>query len=100
VLDIGPDDPGGRLGTERPLLALLRARGEPEELLLDDVGDLADPPFEDRGLLEQRRLDRLVTVALGQVGGDAPEPEEARRVLGEQVARAAGGSIAGHRGTV
>ena len=58
VLDIGPDDAGRRLRAERPCLAFLGPRREPEELLLDDVGDLADAALEDVGLLEQRRLDR------------------------------------------
>ena len=73
--------PGGRLRAERPRLALLGPRREPEQLLLDDVGDLADAALEDRGLLEQRRLDRLVAVALGEVGGDPLEPRE-RGALG------------------
>ena len=63
VLDVGPDDPGGRFGTERPGLALVGPRGEPEELLLDDVGRVADAALEDGRLLEERRLDRPVAVA-------------------------------------
>ena len=71
VLDVGTDDARGGLRAQCPRLRLLRARREPEQLLLDDVGDLADPALEDRRLLEQRRLDRPVAVAGGEVGGDA-----------------------------
>ena len=65
--------PGRRLRAERPRFALLGPRREPEELLLDDVGDLADAALEDVGLLEHRRLDLAVAVARGEVGGEALE---------------------------
>src|SRR5439155_19632765 len=74
VLDVGTNDPRGRLGPERPALAVLLARREQEQLLFDDVGDLAEPAFEHRGLLEQRRLDRAVAVPRGELAGDAIEP--------------------------
>jgi hypothetical protein len=97
VLDVRPDDPGGRLRAERPGLAVLGPRREPEQLLLDDVGDRADAALEDRDLLEHRRLDRPVAVARGQVGPDPLEPDE-RGSLGRQdVARASWGAEGGHR---
>ncbi len=67
VLDVGPDDPGGRLGSERPRLGLVGSGSEPEELLLDGVGGLAEPALEDRGLLEHRRLDLAVAVSTGEL---------------------------------
>ena len=69
---------------------------EPEELLLDDVGDLADAALEDRDLLEQRRLDAPVAVAGRKVGGQALE-RGVRRV-GRQIARAARCAEGGHAG--
>ena len=53
VLHVRPDDAGGRFGSEGPGLGFLAARDDPEELLLDDVGDLADAALEERDLLEQ-----------------------------------------------
>ena len=97
MLDVCPDDPGGRLWPERPRLALLGPRREPEELLLDDVGDLAHAALEHGGLLEQRRLDRPVAVPCGQIGGDRLEPDHRGPLGGEDVARPARGSKSGHR---
>ena len=97
VLDVGADDAGGRLRAERPRLALLGPRREPEELLLDDVGDLADAALEDVGQLEQRRLDPAVAVARGEVGGQALEPRPGRGLGRQQVARPARRSEGGHR---
>ena len=97
MLDVGADDAGGRLGTERPGLAVLGPRREPEELLLDDVGDLADAALEDVGLLEQRRLDPPVAVARGEVGGEPLEARPGRRLGRQQVAGPARGSEGRHR---
>ncbi len=97
VLDVGADDAGGRLRPERPRLAVLGPRREPEQLLLDDVGDLADPALEDVGLLEQRRLDALVAVARREVGGQPFEARPRRRLGRQEVAGAAWGSEGGHR---
>ena len=97
VLDVGTDDAGGRLGTERPGLAVLGPRGEAEELLLDDVGDLADAALEDVGQLEHRRLDPPVAIAGGEVGGEPLEARPGRRFGRQQVAGPARGSEGGHR---
>ena len=69
----------GRSAHDSPLLG---PRREPEELLLDDVGDLADAALEDVGLLEQRRLDPPVAVARGEVRGEALEARPASAVSG------------------
>ena len=67
MLDVRAHDARGRLGPERPALAALFVpRGQQEQLLLDDVRDLADPPLEDLDALEQRRRDRVVAVARGE----------------------------------
>jgi hypothetical protein len=100
MLDVGADDARGRLGPERPPLAVLLARREQEELLLDDVGDLADAALEDRDLLEQRGRDRVVAVALGKLGAEALEAQERDAILREQVARAPRGAKSGHRAEV
>src|SRR5205085_528561 len=97
VLDVRPDDPGGRFGPERPGLGLLGPRCEPEELLLDDVGDFADPALEDVGQLEERRLDALIAVARGQVGREAFETAPRRRVGRKQVAGTPRGAKGRHR---
>ena len=89
--------PGGRLGPQRPALAVLLARLEQEQLLLDDVGDLADPPLVDGRLLEQRRLDRVVAVAGGELRGDPLQARQPDPVGRQQVARASGGAEGGHR---
>ena len=44
---------------------------DPEELLLDDVGDLADAALEDGRLLEHRRLDAAIAIARGEVVGES-----------------------------
>ena len=89
MLDVGTHDAGGRLGPERPCLRLLGPRREPEQLLLDDVGDLADAAFEDVGQLEQRRLDAPVAVARSQVRAEALEARPGRGLGRQQVARTA-----------
>ena len=97
VLDVGPDDAGRRLGAERQRFGLLRAWGEPEELLLDDVGDLAHAALEDRRRFEERRLDPAVAVAGRQVTGEALKARPGRGLRRQQVARAARRSIVGHQ---
>ena len=52
MLHVGADDARGPFRPERPALAILLAGRKQEELLLDDVGDLADPPLEHGRLLE------------------------------------------------
>ena len=96
VLDIGPHDPGGRFGTERPRLRLVGPRREPEELLLDGVGRLAQAALEDRGLLEQRGLDLPVAVARSELGGEALEASPGRALVGQQVAGPARSAVGGH----
>ncbi len=100
VLDVGSRDPGGRLRAEGPRLALLRSRREPEELLLDDVGDLADAPLEDRRDLEERGLDAPIAVAGGEVRGKALEARPRRRLGRQQVAGPARRSEGRHRAEV
>ena len=58
--------------------------GEPEELLLDDVGRLAEAALEDRRLLEQRRLDLAVAVAAGEVVGESLEAAQVSRSSGSR----------------
>ena len=84
VLDVGADDPGGRLGAERPGLGLLGPRGDPEQLLLDDVGDAADAPLEHGGLLEQRRLDGPVAVAHREARPGRLQPANTARSSGSR----------------
>ncbi len=76
---------------------LLRPRHDPVELLLDDVGDLADTALEDGGLLEHGRLDAAVAIAAREVGGQTFESGPAWGFVGQQVARATGGAEVGHR---
>ena len=74
--------------------SLVAASGlDPEELLLDDVGDLADAALEHLGLLEEGRLDGLVAVVGGQVAGEALEAAGTRpaRRAGGHACRAASG---------
>ena len=97
VLDVGPDDPRGRLRAERPGFAILGPRRQPEELLLDDVGDLADAALEDVDQLEHGRLDPPVAVARREVGGEALETRPGRRLGRQQVAGAARRTEGGHR---
>ena len=93
-----PHDARGRLRSQRPALALVIAASglDPEELLLDDVGDRADAALEDVRLLEEGRLDGLVAVVGGEVAGELFEPANAARSWGRRsrVPRASG---AGHR---
>ena len=96
VLEVGANDSRRGLGPERPRLGLLGPRGEAEELLLDDVGDFADPALEDLGLLEHRGLDTPVSVARREIGGEALEPRPGGRLGRQQVAGAARRSVGGH----
>ena len=86
VLDPGAHDAGGRLGSQRPTLALCVAASslDTEELLLDDVGDGADAPLEDFRLLEERRLDGLVSVGRREVARERLEPANAARSSGSR----------------
>ncbi len=88
VLDVRADHPRRRFGPERPALAVLLARREQEQLLLDDVGDLAESAFEYAGLLEQRRFDRAVAVSRGELGGYALEPRHGGALGRQEVAQA------------
>ena len=97
VLDVGANDAGGGFRAEGERLGLLGPRREPEQLLLDDVGDLADPALEDGGRLEQRRLDPPVAVAGAQPLGELLESRPDGRVGGQQVTRAAWRSQGWHR---
>ena len=94
MLHVGADDARGGLRPERPALAVLVAGLQEEQLLLDDVGDLADPSLEHGDLLEQRRLDRVVAVACRKVGGDSFQPRHP-----DPLAAAAGRGSLGVLGT-
>ena len=100
MLDVGPGDPGGRLGAKRPRLTLLGPRRQPEQLLLDDVGDLADPALEDLRDLEQRRLDAAIPVARGEVLRQALQARPRRRLGRQQVPGPARRSEGRHRAEV
>ena len=97
VLEVRADDASGRLGPERPRFGLLGSRRDPEELLLDDVGDLADAALEDVGLLEHRRRDLPVAVAGGEVRRQPLETVPGGPVGGQQVAGAPWGAWGRHR---
>ena len=97
VLDVGPHDPGGGLGAERPRLRLLGSRRDPEELLLDDIRDVADAALEDLGLLDERGLDLAVAVARGEVCGGPFQARPGGSLGGQQVARASRGLEARHQ---
>ena len=92
VLDVRPDDARGRLGAEGPGLRFLVARGQPEELLLDDVGHLADAALEDGGLLEERRLDLPIAVARAR-GPSRPSRAGGTRLVRRAAGRASRGEL-------
>jgi len=93
VLDVGTHDARGRFRSQRPAFAfVLSATGlHPEELLLDDVGDLADPTFEQVLLLEQGCFDGLVTISPGKVSGRRFKTQERMPLGGQQITGAPGG---------
>ena len=99
MLDVCPDHARRRLRSQCPAfpLGIAAAGADPEQLLLDDVRHGADAPLEDLRLLEQRRLDGLVAVAVGQAAGDALESQEGDPLGGQQVTGAPGGLGSGHR---
>jgi hypothetical protein len=92
VLDERPDDTGGRLRPERPRFGFLGPRREPEQLLLDDVGRLADPSLEHGRLLEERDLHLAVAIPGGQRTGNALEAAQAGASLGQEVSCSPWGS--------
>ena len=96
VLEIRPDDARRGFGPERPRFGLLRPRLDPEELLLHDVGHLADAALEDVRLLEHRRRDLAVAIARGEVGGQALDAVPGGPVCGEEIAGTPGGAWARH----
>ena len=105
VLEVGAHDAGRRLGAQRPLGALLlaaRRAADPEHLLLDRVGRLAQAAAEELDPLEERRLDPVEARSAGSGRGRSASTRlQAGAVLGEQVARAAGrGDRAGHARSV
>ena len=89
VLDVGAADAGRRLGPQRqrpPGLVL-----EGEHLLLDDVGGLPHPAREQLGVLEDRRVERLVPGPAEHLRDDALQRQPAAGVAGLDVERAPGG---------
>jgi hypothetical protein len=86
VLNKSPNDARRGLRAESPRFRLLRSRRQPEELLLDDVGDFADPPLEHGRLLEHRRLHLEVAVAAGQRPSEAFESIQTGADIGKEVA--------------
>ena len=97
VLDVGTRDAGGGLRPERPALAVLVPWREQEQLLLDDVRRLADPALEDLDALEQRRRDRVVAVARGEIRTERLQAAEREPILRQEVARATRRSECWHR---
>ncbi len=79
-------------GRSAQRFGLLGPRREPEQLLLDDVGDLADAALEDVGLLEQRGLDPAVAVAAARSPASRSGGSRSGRLGRQQVAGAARGS--------
>ena len=92
VLDERPHDAGRGLGPERPRLRLLGPRREPEQLLLDHVGRLADAALEDGRLLEERDLHLAIAVPGRERAGDPLEPAQADADVGQQVTCSPGGA--------
>ena len=99
VLDVGTHDARRGLRPQRPAFALVITTPSlhAEELLLDDVGDLADTSLEEVRALEERRLDGLVAVAAGEGARGLFETQEHDALGGQQVTRAAGSLESGHR---
>ncbi len=99
MLDVGAADAGRGLRPQGPALTLgLAASGlDPEELLLDDIGDFAHAAFVHGRALEHRCLDGGVAVAHGQVAGGVLEAQEDGALGGQQIAGAPGGLELGHR---
>jgi hypothetical protein len=97
VLDEGADDARRRLRTERPRLGFLGPGHDPEQLLLDDVGHVADAAFEYLGLLDERRLDLAVAVPSSEVGGRPLEARPGGPFGGQDVAGPAWRLEARHR---
>jgi hypothetical protein len=89
VLDVGPADAGGSFGPERERAAGLVLEGE--HLLLDDVRGLPHPAGEQLGVLEHRRLHRLVARSSEQVARHLHDSESPARVRRQHVDRAARG---------
>ncbi len=83
VLDVGAADPGGVLGAQRQRAAGLVLEGE--HLLLDDVGRLPHPAREQVGVLEHRRLDRLVAGAAEQLASELLQPSAPPRIWADHV---------------
>ena len=85
VLDVGADDASRRFRPECPSLRFVGPWREPEEFLLDDVGDLADPALEHVGQFEQR-TSRCAGSRIGR-----PGPRQAARDAPRSRSRAAAG---------
>ena len=88
VLERRPNDARGGLRAQRDRAAALVLEGV--HLLGDDVGRLADAAREDLGVLEQRRVDRLVAVAREELLGDARQVLPCPRGRGQHVGGAFG----------
>ncbi len=89
VLDVGAADAGGALGPQRqrpPGLVL-----EGEHLLLHDVGGLPDAAREQVGVLEDRRVERLVARPPEHLCDQPLQAQAAARVAREDVGGAPGG---------
>ena len=80
--------PSGRSVRERRVALVL----ERVHLLGDDVGRLADAAREDLGVLEERRVDRLVAVAREELLRGARQVLPRARGPGEHVGGAFGGA--------
>jgi hypothetical protein len=73
------------------------SRLHPEQLLLDDIGRLADPSLVDISVLEHGCLDGLIAIACGEVARGILETQEQGALGRQQVSGAAGGLKLGHR---
>ena len=83
VLEIGADDRGGPLRTERQ--RAIAAVGERVHLLLDDVGAGAGGALEELGVLEPRRLDPAIAVERAEALHLPRHPLPQRLLGGEDV---------------
>jgi len=100
VLEVGTHDGRRRLRAQHPVGALLvtalRA-ADGEHLLLDDIARLTGTAREQLDSLEQRSLDPLEAMAVGEVARNRLDAAPARRFGWQDVARAAWrGDGAGH----
>src|SRR3954468_4656004 len=69
MFDVGTNDAGRRLRSEREAGLVVARRNDAEQLLLHHVGRLAYATLVDTGLLDERRLDWAVAIAGSELVG-------------------------------